>query len=238
MPSREGATFLCESYFNVMHVQFPILHRPTFMSMLEQMYATKEPDPVVSFQVFMVLAIGASVCSRISRPGILSDSYGIAAMQFFDQINVQNSLQGLQCLLLMSLYAMHSPSAKLSVWYLNYHCIAALLDLGLQRKIDTSSGVPLFEQEMRTRLFWSVYTLDRTIATTMGRPIGLRDEACELRVRSKLVKHSRPALLRTDQKIVTPRYLGRRAHHIKYASNVLQRIAYADLHPSLQACKN
>ncbi|KAK6212783.1 hypothetical protein LQW54_004872 [Pestalotiopsis sp. IQ-011] len=182
MPSREVATFLCESYFNVMHVQFPILHKPTFMSMLEQMYAAKEPDPVASFQVFMVLAIGASVCSRISRPGILSDSYGIAAMRFFDQINVQNSLQGLQCLLLMSLYAMHSPSAKLSVWYLNYHCIAALLDLGLQRKIDTSSGVPLFEQEMRTRLFWSVYTLDRTIATTMGRPIGLRDEACELRL--------------------------------------------------------
>ncbi|ETS81713.1 hypothetical protein PFICI_06715 [Pestalotiopsis fici W106-1] len=182
LPSRQGANFLCESYFNMIHVQYPILHRPTFMNMLEQMHQPSEPDPVVAFQVFMVLAIGASVCPRVSRPGILSDSYGISAMRFFDQINVQNSLQGLQCLLLMSLYAMHNPSAKLSVWYLNYHCIAALLDLGLQRKIDVSSGVSLFEQEMRTRLFWSVYTLDRTIATTVGRPIGLRDEACELRL--------------------------------------------------------
>lgn len=231
MPSREGATFLCESYFNVMHVQFPILHRPTFMSMLEQMYATKEPDPVVSFQVFMVLAIGASVCSRISRPGILSDSYGIAAMRFFDQINVQNSLQGLQCLLLMSLYAMHSPSAKLSVWYLNYHCIAALLDLGLQRKIDTSSGVPLFEQEMRTRLFWSVYTLDRTIATTMGRPIGLRDEACELRLPqdisdNALVTSNTPAMFSNGSHMRISIHLFKLARinsEIKYIANSINR---------------
>jgi hypothetical protein len=29
---------------------------------------------------------------------------------------------------------------------------------------------------------WTVYSLDRALATIMGRPIGLRDEACELRV--------------------------------------------------------
>lgn len=182
MPSKEGAEFLCASYFDLIHIQFPILHQPTFMAMLDQMYTSTDPDPVMAFQIFIVLAIGASVCPRRSRLGMLGDSYGITALKFFDQINVQNSLQGLQCLLLMSLFAIHNPSAKLSVWYLNYQCIACLLDLGLQRSIGTSSGVSLYEQEMRTRLFWSVYTLDRTIATTMGRPIGLRDEACELRV--------------------------------------------------------
>ncbi|CRG84961.1 Transcriptional activator protein acu-15 [Talaromyces islandicus] len=42
--------------------------------------------------------------------------------------------------------------------------------------------VSLLEQEMRTRVFWVIYTLDRTLAILMGRPIGIRDEACELRL--------------------------------------------------------
>lgn len=182
MPSKASAEYLCAIYFELIHVQYPILHEPTFTGMLDQMYSPTGPDPIVAFQVFMVLAIGASIGSRRSRPGILGDSYGISAMRYFDQINVENSLKGLQCLLLLSIYAMHNPSARINIWHLNYQCIAALLDLGLQRSINTSSGITLFEQEMRTRLFWSVYTLDRSIATMMGRPLGIRDEACELRV--------------------------------------------------------
>ncbi|RBQ79782.1 hypothetical protein FVER14953_21124 [Fusarium verticillioides] len=40
----------------------------------------------------------------------------------------------------------------------------------------------LFNQEMRARIFWVIYSFDRIIATMMGRPIGLRDEGCELRM--------------------------------------------------------
>ncbi|KAL1592687.1 hypothetical protein SLS60_011103 [Paraconiothyrium brasiliense] len=79
---------------------------------------------------------------------------------------------------------------RLNVWYLNYHCIAAVLELGLQRNVTTSSGISLLDQEMRTRVFWTIFTLDRTIATMMGRPIGLRDEACELRLPQDLDDHA------------------------------------------------
>ncbi|RXG44623.1 hypothetical protein VDGE_05390 [Verticillium dahliae] len=71
---------------------------------------------------------------------------------------------------------------RLNVWYLNYQCIAAVLDLGLQRNITTSSGITKLQQHLRTRMFWVVMMLDRQIATMMGRPIGLRDEACDLRL--------------------------------------------------------
>lgn len=99
-----------------------------------------------------------------------------------DNLNLENSLQGVQCLLLLLIFTIHSPYVRLNVWYLNYHCLAALLDLGLQRDIDTRSGISLLEQEMRARIFWVIFSFDRIIATMMGRPIGLRDEACELRV--------------------------------------------------------
>ncbi|KNG47228.1 c6 transcription factor [Stemphylium lycopersici] len=54
--------------------------------------------------------------------------------------------------------------------------------LSLQRNVTARTSISLLEQEMRTRLFWVVYTFDRTISNIMGRPIGLRDEACELRL--------------------------------------------------------
>ncbi|KAG9185942.1 hypothetical protein G6011_02498 [Alternaria panax] len=70
---------------------------------------------------------------------------------------------------------------QLNVWNLNYQCLAAIIDLSLQKHVTISAGISQLEQDMRTRIFWTVFTIDRTIASMMGRPIGLRDEACELR---------------------------------------------------------
>ncbi|OHE91354.1 hypothetical protein CORC01_13331 [Colletotrichum orchidophilum] len=139
MPSRHHAKLLAENYFDVINCQFPVLHQPSFVALMDQMYESgidMESTPAAAFQVYMVLALGSNM--------------------------------------------------RLNVWYLNYQCIAAVLDLGLQRDINTNAGISLLEQEMRTRIFWVVFTLDRMIATMMGRPIGLRDEACDLRLPQRL----------------------------------------------------
>ncbi|KAK7413315.1 hypothetical protein QQX98_007825 [Neonectria punicea] len=182
LPSREMAKQLCDAYFNVIHPQYPILHEPTFLKMLEQAYAQDDTDSIVGFQVFMVLALGAMILSARLKARIPGESYCLSALKYFTNLNLENSLQGVQCLLLLLIFTIHNPYVRLNVWYLNYHCLAALLDLGLQRDINTRSGISLMEQEMRTRIFWVIFTFDRILATMMGRPIGLRDEACELRM--------------------------------------------------------
>ncbi|KAI8304579.1 Positive regulator of purine utilization [Colletotrichum sp. SAR11_59] len=185
LPGKEQARQLAEMYFDVINVQYPILHQPTFMMLLDQVYENgleAEHGPTGAFQVFMVLALGATVLSRRTRARLSGESYCLSALQYFDRINVENSIRGLQCLLLLTIFTMHSACMRLDVWYLNYQCIAAVLDLGLQRDININAGISLLEQEMRTRIFWVVLTLDRMIATMMGRPIGLRDEACDLRL--------------------------------------------------------
>ncbi|RSM13548.1 hypothetical protein CDV31_005846 [Fusarium ambrosium] len=182
LPARDMAKQLCDAYFDAIHLQYPTLHQPTFLKMLDQAYEQEEKDPVVAFQVFMVLAIGATVLSGRLRARIPAESYCLSALQHLEQLNLENSLQGVQCLLLLLIFTIHSPFVRLNVWYLNYHCLSALLDLGLQRNINIGSGISLLEQEMRTRIFWVIFSFDRIIATMMGRPIGVRDEACELRM--------------------------------------------------------
>ncbi|KAH7023958.1 fungal-specific transcription factor domain-containing protein [Ilyonectria destructans] len=182
LPARDMAKQLCDAYFNVIHPQYPILHEPTFLKILEQAYAQDDIEPIVGFQVFMVLAIGAMILSARLKARIPGESYCLSALKYFTNLNLENSLQGVQCLLLLLIFTIHNPYVRLNVWYLNYHCLAALLDLGLQRNINTRAGISLLEQEMRTRIFWVILTFDRVLATMMGRPIGIRDEACELRM--------------------------------------------------------
>ncbi|RGP79266.1 hypothetical protein FLONG3_2607 [Fusarium longipes] len=182
LPPRDMATQLCDAYFSAINLQYPILHRQTFDGMLERVYEQDSQDPVIRFQIFMVLAIGSAVLSGRIRARIPAESYCLSALQYLDELNLENSLQGAQCLLLLLVFTIHSPFVRLNVWYLNYHCIAALLDLGLQRNISAGAGISLLEQEMRARIFWVIYTFDRVIATMMGRPIGIRDEGCELRM--------------------------------------------------------
>ncbi|KAJ3492636.1 hypothetical protein NLG97_g5256 [Lecanicillium saksenae] len=182
LPPKRLAQRMSDAYFEFIHPQYPILHHQTTMDGIEHIYQSGNVSPATSFQVFMVLAIGATALSMRSKARLPADSYCLAALETFGKINIENSLQGLQCLLLLLIFALHSPSTRFNVWYLNYQCLAAVLDLGLQRNITVESGISLLEQEMRTRIFWVCILLDRTICTIMGRPIGLRDEACELRL--------------------------------------------------------
>ena len=183
-PPAAQARFLCEQYFEIVHPQFPMLHAATFRDRLPHVLENPDMDDQDTFQVFMVLALGAMVASNQRRVHLPAESYCLSALRLLERIHAEKSVKGLQCLLLLFVFTIHSSSMRLSVWHLNYQCIAAVIDLGLQRNITTvtNSDMTGLEQEMRTRILWVVLMLDRRVATMMGRPIGLRDEACDLRV--------------------------------------------------------
>ncbi|THC94639.1 hypothetical protein EYZ11_005894 [Aspergillus tanneri] len=189
-PRRQSTMELSSKYFQTIHVSYPFLHQPSHMGYVEQIYGSEQVSPAVAFQVYMVLAIAASDLSRRSKVRLPSEGFYSMAMQYFNQFCPDGSLVGLQSLLLLMIYALHNPSCGINIWNLNYQCLASLIDLGLQRDVRNTPSlqISLFEQEMRTRVFWVVYTFDRTIATMMGRPVGIRDEACDLRVSSTTAK--------------------------------------------------
>lgn len=188
LPSRkDDAIELSSKYFSTVHLLYPFLHEPSHLQRLERMYSedpTATPNPSDAFHVYMVLAIAASDLSRRFRLRLPAEGYYTAATKYFESACADGSLESLQGQLLLMVYALHNPSCGVNIWSLNYQCLGALIDLGLQRDVRTSSSfhISFLEQEMRTRIFWVIYTFDRTLGTMMGRPIGVRDEACELRV--------------------------------------------------------
>ncbi|KAI5917020.1 fungal-specific transcription factor domain-containing protein [Camillea tinctor] len=226
---KHQAIKLCQTYFDIIHVQYPFLHQQQFFQSLTRFYDDENRDETMGFQVYMVLAISATIASRLYKVPLSGERYYMSAMKYFNKMPIEGSFNGLQCLLLLLVFAMHSPSVKLNLWYMNYQCIASVLDLGLQREITTSNtGISKLDQEMRTRMFWVVYTLDRTIATMMGRPIGLRDEACDLRLPEDQSDNEDDTAAIQDNNMGTPTHmsyairlfkLARINSEIKYVAN-------------------
>lgn len=182
----EEALQLSRTYFEHVHIVSPFLHRPSFIRMVNNLYSGHEQSAANMFQITMVLAISAIICSRRLRIPYSGEGMCATAMQKVDQVDFQDSLQGVHCLLLVQMFTSYSSFLGANPWYLNYQCLAAVLDLGLQRDVPTSSSCSVFERELRTRTFWSIYAIDRNLATKLGRPIGLRDEGCELRMPAEL----------------------------------------------------
>ncbi|KFY14286.1 hypothetical protein V492_02725 [Pseudogymnoascus sp. VKM F-4246] len=214
----EYTTKISKAYFETIHLQYPFIHQPSHMKLIEHVYAESEPMPNAAFQVYMVMAIGATVLSRRLKLPLSGEGFCVSAMKYFDKLCIENSLKGLQSLLLLLIYTLNSSSMGLNIWYLNYQCIAALLDLGLQRDVRSGQTLSVLDQELRTRTFWVIYSLDRSVATMMGRPIGLRDEACELRLPAdvdddKLTATSIQLRLETEQ----PTHMSNAIHLFKLA---------------------
>lgn len=96
------------------------------------------------FHVFMVLAISALDLSRQFKVHLPVKGSYTAAMKHVYYVCGENSIDGLQSLLLLMVYALHNPSCGLNIWTLNYQCLASVIGLGLQRDIRASPAFQNF----------------------------------------------------------------------------------------------
>lgn len=87
-------------------------------------------------------------------------------------------LETIQARLVQCLYLLSSSRAN-ECWYLFGTALQVVTALGLHRKCPvklSKSGCSYFELELRKRIFWSVYTLDKYLSIMFGRPRLLHDE--------------------------------------------------------------
>lgn len=81
-------------------------------------------------------------------------------------------LEMLQSLLLLTQYSLMRPCSP-GAWYLIGTCVRLCQDLGLHNESLYLRSQDKFIVDLRRRLFWSCYSLDRQISIYFGRPFGL-----------------------------------------------------------------
>lgn len=108
---------------------------------------------------------------------MLSKNYYMTALQHLFTARESKTTQNVEAMLLLVLY--HVRSSSYGIWYMIGLAMRTCIDLGLHTKRHEGTQDRYIIQ-MRRRLFWSVYSLERTIAICLGRPLSIPDRQIDV----------------------------------------------------------
>ncbi|KAH8592216.1 fungal-specific transcription factor domain-containing protein [Bisporella sp. PMI_857] len=136
---------------------------------------------IAAFQLLMALSIGATLQIRGRRYSHDPKLFFNSAIGLSSHVFGSISLPALQCILLVIVHGL-IDSDGCDVWTLIHIAMAHVVDLGIQRETSNSDLFSPTAIEMRRRIFFCVYSLDRSICTIQGRPLGLGDETFDVQL--------------------------------------------------------
>lgn len=187
LPSYETAMELVTVYFDFSMVTYRFLHRGCVEKWVKQVYEnhismSNLPGGIMVARTAIVLMIFAvSTLHKEPTPinGISQSERWYATSKYM--LSLESGpprLETIQVRLIQCLYLLSSSRAN-ECWYSFGTALQVVTALGLHRKSPvklSKNGSSHFELEVRKRIFWSVYTLDKYLSIMFGRPRLLHDE--------------------------------------------------------------
>ncbi|KAM0468321.1 hypothetical protein ACHAP7_010992 [Fusarium lateritium] len=130
------------------------------------------------FTVLLVLAISASSLSRSADSVISTQAQRLfrTALTFRESAILPNTIVGVQSILFLVQFATLNPSL-LDAWYLIGVGMRMCVDLGLHQDPQPLDSVATSLLETRRRLWWSMYSFDRSMSLGCSRPTEISDSA-------------------------------------------------------------
>ncbi|KAL5322812.1 hypothetical protein ACEPPN_010791 [Leptodophora sp. 'Broadleaf-Isolate-01'] len=172
-----------QSYFNLWHPPFPFLHAPSVLVLFEKLatHGISHLSMTESLIIRSVLSI--SLADRRQMPR--KNQSSVPAHLIFNTIDDAVSclspilmksptISGLQAALSVQVFL-------ISILRLNTASrfggliVRIAFHLGIHRCPARYAQFALAEEDIRRRLFWSIYSLERFLAQSLGLPIDLKD---------------------------------------------------------------
>ncbi|KAF9968043.1 hypothetical protein BGZ70_007055 [Mortierella alpina] len=180
LPPRDLADHLIDCYFTFIHPYMPVLHKPTFM----RQYRNPDPHmrpPGVLLNAMFAIASRYSTHPEIvgTDPESFGDEYFDRAKRLIDYEYELPRQSSIQALLLMVIYRFTSAKSGGRIWVMLGMAIRMAQDMGMHRS-SARWHLPPLETELRKRLWWACYVMDRWSSCCMGRPLGIDDIDCDV----------------------------------------------------------
>lgn len=178
LPPKHLADSLLDAYFARVHRLYPFVHEQTFRLDYERIYLRQDPEslaesrPVSIALLYMVFAHGAEFCKSLSETeavGMAADFVDKAKRIVFAQMFRQESLELVQSLLLMCQY-LQSTLELNQCWSLVGLMTRTAISLGLHFNPPASESLTTIEREVRKRVWFGCFMIDRTLSMKLGRP--------------------------------------------------------------------
>ncbi|KZT56769.1 hypothetical protein CALCODRAFT_301133 [Calocera cornea HHB12733] len=188
-PEPDLALALINAFFDRWNNVLPLLHRPTFMRQYQ--------DPAMRLDntwvavAFGVFAIAAKYIDdpRALGPGDGKGHYFDAGIKYWNEMKrigsplyAPPSLFRLQALILFTYFLSGQPLFPSAGWALVGLGLRYVQDAGMHLKkewLKRAKAHP-FEYEMRKRVFWVLYMMERTMALEMDRSFCMPEEDYEV----------------------------------------------------------
>ncbi|KAK9850500.1 hypothetical protein MYU51_011959 [Penicillium brevicompactum] len=190
LPSLEKALELVGIYFDFSMVTYRFIHRGNVEEWTRQVYqhnislANLPIGNMVARTAIVLMIFAVSNLYMELRPGGVpggrsESELWFAASKYMSSLEVgPPRLETIQARLCQCLYLLSSSRAN-ECWYSFGTTTQLVTALGLHRRLSgklSKNGGSCLELELRRRIFWSVYTLDKYLSIMFGRPRLLHDE--------------------------------------------------------------
>ncbi|KKY25076.1 putative fungal specific transcription factor domain-containing protein [Phaeomoniella chlamydospora] len=160
-----------DAYFRHVHRAYPFMNKSKILSEEREVIdsTTDLPDTL-----FLIMAIGCTTLERAGRlPGDSSSStFNIDSGRIVQGSLVRPSIRAIETLVLLSLWSLFDPEA--SVWTTVGVLTRQAIMMGLSRNV-TDKTLSSTDIELRHRLSWSIFVLDRMVSCSVGLPVGFKD---------------------------------------------------------------
>ncbi|KAK4977342.1 hypothetical protein LTR66_010775 [Elasticomyces elasticus] len=183
LPPKHAATPLIQLYLTNISVLLPILDEATFYASVDAVYRqdARTASPYDRWSVRMVLAIASLSRSQQRGDQFYLDAVGHvnAALEYAEQVLHPGSILSVQALLLLVGYAMLDPH-HFDSWSLIGAASRNMVDLGLHQ--DPARGTPISKAklELRRRVYYCVYALDRSTSLVQTRAFSFSDDSANV----------------------------------------------------------
>ncbi|KAF2495865.1 hypothetical protein BU16DRAFT_560725 [Lophium mytilinum] len=163
---------LLKGYLKHISTRWPVLRTPY----VRRLHAERLNliDPYSTALLHLVYAIGGRFLETTGETGnFFPEEHHAAALRHLDEILQYHDIRSVEVLLLLSIYSLRAPRGP-GAWTYVGLAMRQCIDMGFHRRTPRKIR-SLMESEMRKRVFWSCYCLDRQVSIILGRPFAISD---------------------------------------------------------------
>ncbi|KAL0939934.1 fungal specific transcription factor domain-containing protein [Colletotrichum truncatum] len=185
LPCLSQAKILFNVFFDRLHTRWPILDRKLYAVLFEKQHNQEALSVHERSIMHLIYAISARFLQLMKKPcEVNPEGHLLAAIEHMDFVLEQHNLATVQFLILLAVHGQRSPFGA-GCWSQVRYAMTLCIELGLHRKhasmISTQSPR---ENEIRKRVFWACYCLDRMTSVVLGRPFAIDDRDIDVELSS------------------------------------------------------
>ena len=177
-----------ESYFENWHTAYPFTSAPTILEYLEQhvrpatlpgLYNHRSPSFTIIRSIMSISLADRRQSGRLSGKSVpaylVFTSFKEAMESVQDMLFLPSSLDALQAVVAVQLFLVSMLRLN-GASRLGGMIVRMAYQLGLHRCPTRYAGFNIEQAELRRRLFWSIYCIDRYLCQSLGLPLSIRDD--------------------------------------------------------------